>query len=155
MALADVPSVSSTPLDIIELRHKRRESALTQMVAAAERLGVTREGVVLLATLLRAERLGGAGVGKGVAIPHARSCAVVRAVTLLGRSARGIDWNAADDQAVHLVALVLTPTTAPAAAHLDRIALVAHTLRLQRTRHRLLEADPAACAAVLREEKWG
>ena len=154
MALADIPSVSSTPLDIIELRHKRRESALTQMVAAAERLGVTREGELLLATLVRAERLGGAGVGKCVAIPHARSAGVTRPTVLLGRSARGIDWGAADGAAVRLVALVLSPTAAGAAAHVDRVALVAHTLRLQRTRQRLLDAEPAAASALLREEKW-
>lgn len=51
----------------------------------------------------------GTGVGKGVAIPHARLETLARPVVLLGVSESGIEWNAIDDQPAHLIFLILTP----------------------------------------------
>ena len=113
MAITDVPAVSSLPLDLVELRHKRRESALTQLVAAAEAAGIVRDGDVLLASLLRAQRIGSTAVGRGLAVPHARSFAVNRPAMLLGRSERGVDWGAQDGTPVQIVALVLSPALTP------------------------------------------
>ena len=149
MAIAEAPSISTAPLDIVELRHKRRDAALAQLVAAAERLGAAREPEVLLAALQHSERLGCCALGRGIAVPHARSLTVRRPVLVLGRSERGIDWGAADGQPVHLVVAVLTPGAASAEAHVERLAVVAHALRLQRTRQRLMEADAPAAAALL------
>ena len=73
MATPEVTSIPNPPLDLVELRHRRRESALTQMVAAAEAAGILREPELVLATLLRVHRLGGSAANKGVAVPHARS----------------------------------------------------------------------------------
>jgi mannitol/fructose-specific phosphotransferase system IIA component (Ntr-type) len=150
MAITDVPSVASLPLSLVDLKHKRRESALTQLVAAAERSGLIRDADILLASLLRAQRLGGTAVGKGLAAPHARSFAVCRPGIVLGRSLRGVEWGAEDGVPVRIVALVLSPAATPAGMHTDRIAAALHALRLQRTRQRLLDADAAAAAALLR-----
>ena len=145
-----VSSVSNLPVDVVELRHRRRESALTQLVAAAESVGVVQDGDVLLASLLRAQRLGSTAPGKGLAVPHARSFAVRRPALLLGRSVRGVEWGALDGAPVQLVVLVLSPAATPAAMHADRVAGALHALRLQRTRQRLLDADAACVTAVLR-----
>jgi mannitol/fructose-specific phosphotransferase system IIA component (Ntr-type) len=77
---------------------------------------------------------------------------VRRPALLLGRSARGIDWGAEDGLPVQIVALVLSPAATPATMHVDRIAGALHSLRLQRTRQRLLVADAAAAVALLRGE---
>ncbi len=150
MAIADIPPVTDTALDIVELRHKRRESALTQLVVAAHRHGVVRDDAALIAALLRRERLGSTALGKGVAVSHARSVAVAKPFYVLGRSARGLDWPAPDAQAVNLVVLLLTPAEMSADAHLERLASAAASTRLQRTRHKLLESDAATALALLR-----
>jgi mannitol/fructose-specific phosphotransferase system IIA component (Ntr-type) len=149
MSITDVPSVSSLALDLVELRHKRRESALTQLVAAAEAKGIVRDGDILMASLLRALRAGGCAVGKGFAAPHLRSFAVKRPALLVGRSERGVEWGAADGTPAQVVTLVLSPSATPAMLHVERVASVVHALRLQRTRQRLLEADAAGAAALL------
>jgi mannitol/fructose-specific phosphotransferase system IIA component (Ntr-type) len=151
MAIAALPPVSSSTLELVELRHKRRESALAQMVAAAGRLGAVREPMLLLATLVRSERLAPSAIGKGVAVPGARTIGVARPVTLLGRSARGIDWGGSLGP-VHLVMLVLSPSGALLEMHASRVLGAAHALRLQRVRQRLMEADPLQAAALLRAE---
>lgn len=150
MAITDVPPVSSLPLGLVELRHKRRESVLAQLIAVAESAGIVRDADILLASLLRAQRIGTTAVGKGLAVPHARSFAVKRPGLLLGRSLRGVEWGAVDGTSVQIVALVLSPAATPVAMHAERVAAALHALRLQRTRQRVLDVDAAAAAALLR-----
>jgi mannitol/fructose-specific phosphotransferase system IIA component (Ntr-type) len=144
-------STASSLLEVVELRHKRRESVLAQLVAAAEQAGAVRDPEVLLATLVRAQKLGSSAVGRGFAVPHARSVSVLRPGALFGRSERGIEWGPGADEPVQLVMLVLSPSAVSAAAHADRVAEAVHGLRLQRTRHKLLEAESDAVRALLAE----
>ncbi len=152
MAIAEISSIPHTPLDILDLRHRRRDSALTQLVAVAARSGVVRDPEVLLETLQQRERLGSTALGKGVAIPHAHSIAVARTHMVLGRSAHGLDWRAGDGEPVRLAWLVLTPSEVSDEQHHARVAQVVSALRLQRQRQRLFEAQSAAVAVRLLRE---
>jgi len=149
MAIAEMPLVSSTPLDIVELRHKRRESALMQLAVAARRLGVVRDVDALVALLARRERLGTTALGKGVALPHARSIAVVRPFWIVGRSPKGIEWGAPDGEPVQLAVLYLAHHEQSPATHVLRLATAAQALRQQRTRQRLLSVDAVAALPLL------
>ena len=55
------------------------------------------------------EQLMGTGIGKGVAVPHARIEELRRPVMAFGRAAAGLDWDAPDGEPVRFVFLVLTP----------------------------------------------
>lgn len=149
MAIVETPSVTYTPLDLIELRHKRRESALSQLVAAALRHGVVRDVDALVALLARRERLGTTALGKGVALAHARSIVVVRPFWVVGRSPRGLDWSAPDGEPVQLAVLYLAHHEQSPATHIARLATAAQALRQQRTRQRLATADAATALALL------
>jgi mannitol/fructose-specific phosphotransferase system IIA component (Ntr-type) len=135
-----VPSVLDPSLYISELRTRRKPSVIEELVAHASRAGVVREPGVLRETLLLRERLFGTGIGKGVAVPHARSIAVTESRLLIARSHRGIDWDAADGLPVQLVLLVLSPAEAGEEAHAEFVIRAAAIGRLQRNRARLLEA---------------
>lgn len=149
MAIVDCPSISDNPLDIHELRHRRRESSLAQMVQCAVRRYAVQRGDLLLETLLHRERLGSTAIGRGVAVPHAHSLLVRRPFVVLGRSSRGLAWEAPDGEDVHLVAFVLTPGERSAEQHFRRVAHAAAALRVQRNRTRLLASDDALLAASL------
>ena len=149
MAIADAPSVTYTPLDFVELRHKRRESALTQMAAAARRHGVVRDLDVLVAALLRREKLGATALGKGVAFTHARSIVIVRPLWIVGRAPRGIEWAAADGEPVTLAVLYLAHAEQGPATHRARLAAAAQALRQQRNRQRLVTTDARTAFALL------
>ena len=99
-----------------------------------------REPAVLRTTLELRERLFGTAIGKGVAVPHARSIAVTDSRVVVARSGRGLNWGGADAAPVHLVMLVLSPAEAGEEAHVDLVVRVASIGRLQRNRTRLLEA---------------
>jgi len=146
------PSVLHNSLCVPDLRPRRRESVLQELVACAHRAGTVREPSLLHQILCLRERLGSTAIGKAVAIPNARSITVFEPRLVLGRSRRGIDWKADDHAPVQLVFLVLTPGDHSLDAHHDLIGRAAACARLQRNRHRLLEAPSVeAMAGLLRE----
>jgi PTS system fructose-specific IIC component len=152
MTLVATPSALDPSLYISELKPKRRDSVLAEMVELAHRAGSVRDPAPLLELLLCRERLGTTAIGKGVAIPNARSLVVLRPQIVFARSRRGIEWNAPDAQPVSLVLLVLAPaecSKATAHSFLGRAVAVA---RLQRNRQRLREAATFEAAALVLKE---
>jgi mannitol/fructose-specific phosphotransferase system IIA component (Ntr-type) len=135
------PAVLDPSLYISELKLRRKPSILEELVAHATRAGAVRAPDVLRKTLLLRERLFGTAIGKGVAIPHARSIAVCDPRLLIARSHRGVAWDAPDGQLIHLVLLVLSPAEAGEEAHAEFVSRAAAIGRLQRNRTRLLEAE--------------
>ena len=116
------PSVLDTALFIPDLRTRRKESVLQELVARAHEAGVVREAALLIETLNLRERLGPTAIGKAVAVPHARSIAVIEPRILVARSRRGIEWKAPDGLPVQLVVLVITPGEFTIEAHLEWVA---------------------------------
>jgi mannitol/fructose-specific phosphotransferase system IIA component (Ntr-type) len=152
MAIAEIFPLTDTSLDILELRHRRRETALHQFVqAAADRRALRHPGLVE-SQLVRRERLGSTALGRGFAVTGIWSLCIHTPLVLLGLSERGLDWDAEDGQPVHVVACVITPGDRAEDLHLRRVNVVVSALRLQRTRQRLLDRrDPVLLATLLRE----
>jgi mannitol/fructose-specific phosphotransferase system IIA component (Ntr-type) len=145
-------SVLDSSLYISELRPKRKETALHEMVARAHLSGAVRDPELLLETLLLRERLGTTAAGKGVAVPNARSLSVVDPRLVVARSHRGIEWGAADEQPAQIVLLVLSPVELSDESHHEFIARAVGVMRLQRNRQRVLAAEGfESIATVLRE----
>jgi len=152
MAIAEILPPADTSLDLIELRHRRRESALHQLVHAAHEHHVVRRPELLESLLARRERLGSTALGKGLAVTGAWSMCVSAPLVLVGVSERGLEWEAPDERPVQLAALVLTPGEGPEELHFRRVSAVVAGLRLQRQRQRLLEhPEPGVLAVILRE----
>jgi mannitol/fructose-specific phosphotransferase system IIA component (Ntr-type) len=152
MAMAIDLSVLDSSLYIPELKPKRKESILEELVCRAHLHGVVRDPVLLRDTLALREKLGSTCVGKGVAIPNARSVGVIEPRLVIARSRRGIEWNAADQAPVHLILLVLSPGEFSEELHGEMVGRTAAAMRLQRNRQKLIEATSfEAVTAVLRE----
>ena len=145
-------SVHGLSLCIPELGPRKRDTVFQELAAHAQRSGVVRDAALLHQTLCLRERLGSTCIGKGVALPNARSIAVIEPRLIVARSRRGIDWKAADGAVVQLVLAVLSPAEQTVDAHHDLLARAFAAVRLQKHRTRLLEApDAAAMAALMRE----
>jgi mannitol/fructose-specific phosphotransferase system IIA component (Ntr-type) len=140
MTLLLGPSVLDPSLYISDLKTRRKAAALAELVTRAHEAGVVRNPHVLRDTLLLRERVVPSAIGKGVAVPHARSIGVVDARIVVARSKRGVDWDVEGDP-VQLVLLVLSPAESSEDAHAERVARAASVARLQRHRQRLLEAS--------------
>ena len=94
---------------VSELRSRKKAQALDELAAALATAGVTRSPEIVAELLREREALGSTGVGKGIAVPHARSTLIADRAVLVARSQKGIDFDATDGAPVHLVFLVVAP----------------------------------------------
>jgi mannitol/fructose-specific phosphotransferase system IIA component (Ntr-type) len=93
------------------------------MTARAERAGAAVDAKHLRGLLAWRERAGSTHLGRGAAIPHARSIAVVEACFVVGRSSHGVVWEEEGEASVHLVLMALSPAATALDVHLDRRAM--------------------------------
>ena len=96
---------------VIDLRAKDRWEAIDELVAhlvATNRIKPEHTDAILTAIKQR-ERAMSTGVGFGIGIPHASSDLVSEVVGVIGRSQRGIPFDALDGKPVRLVVLFLVP----------------------------------------------
>ena len=82
------------------------------------------------------------GIGFGIAIPHALSDLIYEVVGSFGRSAKGVNFEALDNQPVSLVMLFLVPQ-GQLQKHLHTLANIAKLLHKREFRQALEEAPTA------------
>jgi mannitol/fructose-specific phosphotransferase system IIA component (Ntr-type) len=95
---------------IPELTASRKEDAIRELVGQLASAGAIPEGLATAAekAVLRREELGSTGIGKGVAVPHAKLAGIKGVVGALGRSSDGVAFSALDGQPVHLIFLLIS-----------------------------------------------
>jgi PTS system nitrogen regulatory IIA component len=82
------------------------------------------------------------GIGKGIAVPHARVSGLKTLVCALGRVNGGIDFAAIDRKPVHLIFLICYPPTQQT-TYLNFIATIAKLLKEEDAVKQLLQAEDA------------
>ena len=90
----------------LDLKSRKKADVLRDLVALID---VGEHADTLLQTLLKREELGSTGIGKGVAIPHGRSLLIDKLEVAVGRSVKGIEFDAVDKKPVHLLFLIMAP----------------------------------------------
>jgi PTS system nitrogen regulatory IIA component len=117
-----------SPTDVmIDVRASNKRLLLQEFAAkAADSLGLHVDQIA--SCLLKREELGSTGIGRGVAIPHARLPDLQRPYGLLAKLKQGIEFDAIDGHAVDIVFVLLLPAGAEN-LQLAALALVARTLR--------------------------
>jgi PTS system nitrogen regulatory IIA component len=105
-----------------------RDAVLGEFAARLAAHRAVPDAAELVNRLLKRERDGCTGVGRGVAIPHCRLDALDGEVVAFATTEQPIEFGAADGVPVDLVFLVASPTQA-AAAHLQAVARVSRLLR--------------------------
>jgi PTS system nitrogen regulatory IIA component len=103
----------------------------------------------ILEAVLERERVGSTAMGRGIAIPHGRVPGLQRIVTVFARLDQPVEFEAADEEPVDLVFLLLAPEHA-GADHLKALARISRLLREPATIEKLRSSkDRAALYAVL------
>ncbi len=112
---------------LVRLRVSGKMQLLAELSGrAAKALGI--HGDAVRAALEQREALGSTGIGRGVAIPHARVDGVDGLFGLFARLDHSIDFAAIDGKPVDLVFLLLIPPDA-GNGHLAALACVSRRLR--------------------------
>lgn len=106
-----------------------KESALRSVVSAMK-LPPDTDRELLLRVLLARESMASTGIGDGIAIPHVRNPIVLsvnRPAICLCFLERPVEFGAVDDQPVHTLFTLVSPTVR---IHLYLLSRLAHALRL-------------------------
>lgn len=93
---------------VVDLSSVSKHKLLRQLADMASRQTGMEAGILAKALLAR-ESLGSTGIGRGVAIPHARVDGLPKNLAMVTRLARPIDFEAVDDVPVDIVVLLLSP----------------------------------------------
>jgi PTS system nitrogen regulatory IIA component len=137
-----IPDLLSPTDVLIDVRASSKRQLLQEFSAkAAASLGLPVDQVA--SYLLKREELGSTGIGKGVAIPHARLPELQRPRGVLARLKPAIEFDAIDGQPVDIVFVLLLPAAAEDSA-LAALASVARTLRSPEILVRLRGAKTAS-----------
>jgi mannitol/fructose-specific phosphotransferase system IIA component (Ntr-type) len=92
------------------------------------------------------------GIGYGIGIPHASTDLIPEVVGALGRSKKGVNFDALDNQPVNLVMLFLVPQ-GQFQKHLHTLANIAKILHKAEFRQALEQApDAEAMLRVIKEQ---
>jgi len=128
---------------ICDLEVPSKKRALEQ---ASDLLSHNKAGVAAIDiynSLLARERLGGTGIGHGVAIPHGRLQNTQQTLGAFMRLKSGIDFDAIDQQPVDLIFALMVPEEATQ-EHLQTLAQLAKIFNDEQVRANLRTATSAA-----------
>ena len=112
---------------IAPLRARNKKALLADVARHAGDL-LHLDHALISEAVLQREILSSTGIGRGIAIPHARMPQVAKMFGLFARLENPIDFNAMDGQPVDLVFLLLAPESA-GADHLQALARVSRLMR--------------------------
>ena len=95
---------------IPELKTTTRDGVISELIEALASSGaVLRKDVKeITKAVLKRETQATTGIGKGVALPHAKLKGIEKPIGTIGRSSAGIDFAALDSKPVYSVILLLS-----------------------------------------------
>lgn len=117
-----------------------QHDANTAVATLGVELGYATEPGPLVEEMLRRESQGTTGLMDGIAIPHAKSRAVIRPGVFVIRLADPVTWPTLDDTDVRLMVALLIPEAEGGTTHLALLSKIARTLVKEPARRELLEA---------------
>ena len=98
-----------------QLKAQTREEAIEELVGAlAEAGAVTKKKVPeIIQAVLKRESQATTGIGKGVALPHAKLAGIKKPLAAIGNCSEGLDFNSLDAKPVYSVILLLSSPDHP------------------------------------------
>ncbi len=107
-----------------------KEGAIREMVQSLLDAGriAGDECEAIVKAILKREELGSTGIGRGVAVPHAKHPSVEELVGTVAVSGRGVDFASLDGETVHLFFLLVSPPDRPG-DHLRALENISRQLR--------------------------
>ena len=128
---------------ILELKAEDKKNVLEELAGAISDHDPSVDKESLVKVLIERERLGGTGIGDGVAIPHGKLSSARHPIISFGRSREGLDFDSIDGRPAHLFFLLIAPENS-SGTHLQILARIAKLLKSSSFRKRLMEASTRA-----------
>src|SRR5258708_14761452 len=137
-----------------ELKAANRWEAIDELIGNLVATGKIQAGDrdAVTAAVKKRETSMSTGIGFGIGIPHASTDLIYEVAGSLGRSKKGVNFDALDNQPVNLVMLFLVPQ-GQFQKHLHTLASIAKLLHRSEFRQALQQApDAAAMLQIIRDQ---
>ncbi len=134
MRLGEILSESTV---VCDLEGSTKKEIVTNLASQLKNAGLIKDIDPVVKVVMERESLGSTGIGDGVAIPHGKLGTSGQILCVFARSKKGLDFDAADGERVHLFFLVLAPEDA-ASLHLMALSRISRILRDPSFRRKLL-----------------
>ena len=142
MNLGDILTLETILPDLTSAnRWEAIDELVQRLVVTAKIRTENREAIV--GVVKKRESSMSTGIGFGIGIPHASTDLIHEVVGALGRSKKGLEFDALDNQPVNLVVLFLVPQ-GQFQKHLHTLASIAKLLHVKEFRQELEQASDAA-----------
>ncbi len=115
---------------VSDLTASTKEEVIREMVASLRGAGYFKgpELEEVVRAVLKREMLGSTGIGRGVAIPHAKHASVERLIGTVAISRSGVSFDSLDGEPVFVFVLLISPQDRPG-DHLRALENVSRCLR--------------------------
>lgn len=123
----------------LDLKATNKTEVLLELTKLLEKSGKLENFDKTLEALKDREKLGSTGIGKGVAIPHAKTEFAKDLVIAFGVSKHGINFNAVDDEKVNIFFVFASPLK-NSQTYLKILARISRLIRNDEFREKLLNS---------------
>ena len=120
---------------IPHMKAETRDEAIEELVTSLAEAGKLKktECKSIIKAIIKRENEASTGMGKGVAVPHAKYDKTDHVIAVVGQSDEGIDFSSLDKQPVYIIFLLISPTGNPE-VHLQAMEKVFKHLQQEKFR---------------------
>ena len=139
MKLADIIAKDAI---VADLQATDRDGVIKEMIDKLVEVGKidAKDAPEVVKAIVKREKQGSTGFGKGVAVPHVKHEASKTLVATIGRSGNGVDFAALDRAPVYIVVLLLSSPENPE-EHLQAMETIFRHLQRDNFRKFLRQAQ--------------
>ncbi len=119
-----------------------KSAAIAELVDLIAEQGLTKRRDQLLAAVMEREAQKTTGIGRGFAVPHAKTDAIDNMTIAIGKMGEPIEFDAIDGKPVTLIALIASPTS-ETRLHMQALARLSRLVMSQDTYEKMLVAQSA------------
>ena len=131
--------VMEESLVITQLKSRNKEDLIREMASGFRQAGVVKDEDKFIEAINERERVESTGIGRGIAIPHARTDAAEGLAVAFGRSSEGIDFDSLDNKPVHLFFMIACGENITK-GHLQVLARIARLCKNEKMKDALMKA---------------
>jgi fructose-specific phosphotransferase system IIA component len=132
----------------LELKSRNKEEAIRELAETLRESADMSDFEMYVRDVFEREKQASTGIGRGAAIPHARTDAVKDFVVAVGRVPEGIDFGSIDGKPVRVIILMGTPK-AKVKTYLKLLAHLSHLIKTNGFLDGLASAADAAAVVGL------
>ncbi|MBT3278974.1 MAG: PTS sugar transporter subunit IIA [Phycisphaerales bacterium] len=136
-----------------EVQATKRDDVIKELVAAMVDAGAISqdETAAVIKAIIAREKQATTGIGKGIALPHAKLASIKKPIATIGLVADGVDFSSLDTQPVFGVILLLSNPDTPD-EHLQAMETIFKNVQREMFRKFLFQAkDVDSIVELLRE----